>query len=770
MKSPFTCGIALVLLLLPAGQADAQELTFPVDSWPQEIGYPSGATLVLYQPQVEAWDDHRTLTFRVAIALSASEEQAPSLGSFEVQATTETDLETRQVLLSNFRIVDGRFPSLEGDQSTKLLLELNNLLPTESLAMSLDRILAGIERSEEAMQEADIKAEPPRIFVSTEPAVLVVIEGDPILQAIPDNDMKFVVNTNWDLFLFEETGTYYVLNGDYWLSTTDLEGNWVVDRDLPRAMRDLPKHDNWEEVRKHRKGGRKLKRDEVPDRVFAATEPAELIVVDGEPTLSLIAGTELGWVNNTESDLFLSTTDGHFYYLVSGRWFRADTLDGPWAFATVDLPADFLDIPEDHPRADVRSLVPGTPEAENAVLLAQIPQTATVERNELTTDVEYAGEPQFEPIEGTTMSFAVNTDRDVIKVGDLYYMCFQAVWFVSTTPNGPWETTDVVPEQIYDIPPSAPVYNTTYVTVQQSTPTTITFGYTSGYMGVYYRSGCMVFGTGWYYPPYWYYPRPYYPYYYRRPYTYGARAYYNPYSGTYGRGARAYGPYGGVGYGARYNPRTGAYARGGAAYGPYQSRGWAEAYNPRTGTYARTRQGSNPYASWGSTSVQRGNDWARTARVSGQQGTIRGVRTSGGNSAFVGRGEGGNVYAGRDGNVYRRDPSGDWQQWGGRDNGWQGADGGARPERAGTQPATADRSRPSGQARERAGQPGTAARPANRAGSGQVNRGTLDQLNRDARTRSRGNSRAGSYGTWQRSGGARQRGGGGGARGGGRRR
>ena len=52
---------------------------------------------------------------------------------------------------------------------------------------------------------------------------------------------------------------------------------------------------------------------------------------------------------------------------------------------------------------------------------------------------------------------------------------------------------------------------------------------------------------------------------------------YNPWTGAYGRGAVAYGPYGGAGVGARYNPRTGTYARGAAAWGPYGARGAATA-------------------------------------------------------------------------------------------------------------------------------------------------------------------------------------------------
>ena len=59
---------------------------------------------------------------------------------------------------------------------------------------------------------------------------------------------------------------------------------------------------------------------------------------------------------------------------------------------------------------------------------------------------------------------------------------------------------------------------------------------------------------------------------------------------------------------------TGTYARGAFAYGPYGARGAAQAYNPRTGTYAQTRQGSGVYGSWGSSYVQRGDDWASTKR------------------------------------------------------------------------------------------------------------------------------------------------------------
>jgi hypothetical protein len=271
---------------------------------------------------------------------------------------------------------------------------------------------------------------------------------------------------------------------------------------------------------------------------------------------------------------------------------------------------------------------------------------------------------------------AANTDKDIVKYGDLYYMCFQGVWFISRAATGPWEVASSIPQQIYAIPASSPAHHITYVTVEDDDDDDewVTFAYVAAYTGVMVGWGCAVWGSGWYYPPYVGYGG-FYPAYYPYGHTYGMGAWYNPYTGGYGRAAGVYGPYGGVGMGASYNPRTGTYARGAAAYGPYGSRAAGQAYNPRTGTYAQTRQGSNVYGNWGTSAVQRGDNWAQTAHVQNyRRGTsAAGIRTDSGagaisrtgpagNRTTVGRTQGGDVYAGRDGNVYRRTDGGGWQQ------------------------------------------------------------------------------------------------------------
>ena len=146
------------------------------------------------------------------------------------------------------------------------------------------------------------------------------------------------------------------------------------------------------------------------------------------------------------------------------------------------------------------------------------------------------GEPKFDAIPSTTVARAVNTDKDIIKVGDLYYMCFQAVWFTSPDATGPWEVAKTVPQEIYTIPASSPAHPVTYVTIEQDDNANdewVTFGYVAAYTGMAVAWGCAVWGTGWYYPPYvWYggvYPA-YYPY----ARTYGFSAWYNPYTGAYG--------------------------------------------------------------------------------------------------------------------------------------------------------------------------------------------------------------------------------------------
>ena len=633
----------------------------PDKGWPRTYAL-DGGSAVLYQPQIESWDEARLhMTAWSAVAYTPTGAPAQALGTIKIEADTKVAVEARMVSFSDFTISEANFSTLSRDQTKELVAGLMKAMPKDERVLTLERVLAAIDKSTIRPKDTSgLKAEPPIIHASNTPAILLGVDGDPVWSPIKDNDLKYAVNTNWDLFQLQTTNTFYLRDGKSWLKASDLKGPWTPAGQLPESFKKLDDNENWKEV-KANLPGKSFPKDAMP-KVFYSTEPAELILTIGGPKYQPVTGTSLQWVDNTESDLFRQGQAGLFYYLVAGRWFSAATLEGPWTFATPNLPPDFKKIPPEFPRSRVLASVPGTDQANEAVLLAEIPQTARVNRQDLKApEVEYTGDPEFKPIEGTDIERAANTDKEILKVGDAYYMCFQAVWFVAKEPKGPWQVATSVPKEIYSIPPSSPAYNVTYVTIQESSPDWVTFAYVAGYTGMMVGWGCAVWGTGWYYPPYVHYGG-FYPAFYGYGRTYGASAWYNPWTGGYGHGYSAYGPYGGAGMGAAYNPRTGTYSRGAAAYGPYGSRATAQAYNPRTGTYAQTRQGSNVYGNWGSSSVQRGDNWAQsghyTSNVTGN--TTRAVKTSSGD-----------VYAGHDGNVYRK--SGDsWQSW---DNGnWKGSD------------------------------------------------------------------------------------------------
>ena len=630
-----------------------------------------------------SWKDQKHAVLYAAVAYAASGAKEPALGSLKVESDTSVALDERLVSFSEFKITESNFPTMPRETLRTTVEEIVAAVPLEERVISLERVLANIDSSQIFPKNVEgLKADPPPISFSKTPAVLVNIDGDPIWAPIPQNDLKVAVNTNWDLFEHGPTKTFYLRNEKVWLKTSDVvKGSWSPAGTLPASFGKLPADDNWKDVRASLPG-QSTSGSKVP-KVFVSLVPAELILLQGEPSYLAVQGAkELLWVNNTESDVFRMGLKGPVYYLVAGRWFSAPDFTGPWTFATTSLPPDFKLIPLEHPRSRVLASVPGTTQAAEAILLAQIPQTARVSRTLQAPEVAYqGGTPEFQPIEKTTVQRAINTDKDIFKIGDLYYMCFQGVWFMAKTATGPWAVTAEVPKQIYEIPVSSPSHSVTYVTVQESSNDAVVYATAAAYTGAMVAWGCMVWGTGYYYPPYYgFYGG--YPYYYGHYPTYGFGASYNPWTGAYTRGAGVYGPYGGAGVAARYNPRTGTYSRGAMAYGPYGARGAATAYNPRTGTSAATRQGSNVYGSWGSTAVQRGDQWATTSRVTNNRGaTTRVTQGSGGGEAVsrngaagrttVGRSGSGDVYAGHDGNVYRK--NGDsWQKYG--EGGWSGVE------------------------------------------------------------------------------------------------
>jgi hypothetical protein len=168
----------------------------------------------------------------------------------------------------------------------------------------------------------------------------------------------------------------------------------------------------------------------------------------------------------------------------------------------------------------VLASVPGTPQAQEALIANTIPQTATINRSEAKMTAVYDGAPRFAPIPATPLQYAVNSPVPVIRVdAKTYYALYNGVWFVAPAATGPWTVAVAVPAVIYTIPLASSLHYVTYVHVYGYTSTTVYVGYTPGYLGmVATPDGVVVYGTGVVYTPWigttWYPP----------PATYGSAA------------------------------------------------------------------------------------------------------------------------------------------------------------------------------------------------------------------------------------------------------
>jgi hypothetical protein len=609
-------------------------------SWPMELESEKGIITTLYQPQLESFKSNK-LSGRMAITVKPLKTDMV-FGAVWFSATMETDLENRTVRLKSVDIQNTNFPDMVDEEQIK---KFSDLLISEveswDIVMSLDRLTASMEEVDELKGLSDqIKNDPPTIFFRDKPAILVMIDGEPILKENTEAGLEYVVNTPFFL-VKDKKGTYYINGGKFWYTSKTATEGFVETTKIPSNVKEFAEKNQTE-----------TETDSVAEayttapEIIVQTKPAELIIVDGEMDYKAIDSTQLLYVSNTESDIIMDISSQNHYVLLAGRWYASKSLkDGDWKFVEPDaLPTEFAKIPLSSDMSEVLTSIPGTEQAQSALLEQSIPTTATVDRKDVKFELKYDGEPKFEEVTGTSLKYAVNCDKTVLLSNAKYYAVENGIWYVSTTAKGPWEVSIERPESVDEIPPESPVYNVKYVYVYDSTPDVVYVGYLPGYTHSYVYNGVVVYGTGYYYHPW------YGAYYYPRPVTYGYGVHYNPYTGW---GFTVGISYGWVSWG--YHP----YYRH-SYWGP---RGYHSGY--RHGYHNGYRHGYNNgyragYAA-GNRNSQRNNVYANQRGVKNTGNIQRGNGSRNVNSKARPSTRPNNMYSDKKGNVYQRDKSGNYQ-------------------------------------------------------------------------------------------------------------
>jgi hypothetical protein len=697
-----------------APSAPAAARPGPSDApWPRE-STEDGRTYTVYQPQIEKWDGTR-LHARAAFSVESAASPLEHFGVVWFSARADVDKVNRLVALADFRIDKLTFPS-EPDRAADYQKVLERHLPRDAARISLDRIQAALAVTEAQVTAAaprPVKNDPPRVIVSQTPAILVLVDGKPVLRQVDGASLLRIVNT-WALIFVDQAsgGRHYLRALGRWFEAATLDGPWGAAARPPAAletaMQNVTKGQRLNLLDDPGPGGKDAAAQGVLPAIYVSTVPAELVQTTGRPDYEPIDGTDLLHVRNASTNILLDTTDQRFYLLLSGRWFRSPSLtDGPWEYVPHDkVPAAFAKIPETHPRGAVLASIPGTPQAQEAVIDNSIPQTAEVNRTSATYRATYEGTPKFQPIEGTSLQYAANTPDPVIQVDPKrYYALKDGVWFTAAAPTGPWAVATTVPAAIYSIPVSSPLHYVTYVQVYGSTPQTVYVGYTPGYYGtVVAPSTVVVYGTGYVYPPVYvgsyYYPPP-------PTYGYGAGFGWGAVTGfAFGAATAAIwgGAWGCCGYDDIDIDRTVNINRNDAynRWNSDQVRSNVEsraqgaqnrANEARQGAQQRAtdaRQGAQQRA----TDARQGAQQRATDARQGAQQRATDARQGVQDRAGAARSN--DVYAGRDGNTYRRGTQG-WEQNSGQ--GWDRASFGGSGESA-SNLNREQRARSTGSARE----------------------------------------------------------------------
>ncbi len=664
------------MLLLPALALAAASSAALADDWPRQFDSDSGS-FVIYEPQPETLNGD-LLTGRAAFSLTKASGQSPVFGVLWFTEHVQIDRDSSTVEARNFDVTRVRLPGISSGDAHSYETLVEQQAAQWNLSGSMEELEAGLAAAEkERASVANLDNTPPRIVFSYEKAILVQYDGDPALETIEGSNLERVSNTPYAIIYDPAAGDYYLSGARLWYTSKDPVGQWRNIPAPPQAVADVTPPDT-------------SSTDQIqgaPPVVLTATEPTELISIAGEPDFAPLVDGELLYVRNTESDVVREVSTQSLYVLLAGRWYRAPTPDGPWSYVSADgLPESFSRVPADSPKGEILASVAGTEEADDAVADAEIPQTSAIRRDSTDFQVSYDGAPQFDPVEGTKLQYALNTDAQVLLADGRYYACDQGVWYVSDQPEGPWSVSETRPLECDDIPPSCPDYDVRYVYIYEATPDFVYEGYLPGYVGCFPYDGTVVYGTGYYYRP-WRSHRHYFP----RPFTWGFSPHYNPWLSRWSFGYSYESGFLRPGSRRESQPRShsGAFQRTALWFGPG---GYHRPLLAADQTLLRTRTSIrkvrraadslpvNIYSR--STNIQRVN---RTAALK----PVPAVRTYPVRPVSLPN----NVFAGKDGKVYQRDPGGAWTVSKGKR--WVPARGFSRGSAAGgkapTTPATAKR-------------------------------------------------------------------------------
>src|SRR5262245_30424710 len=311
-----------------SAQAAAPPSNLPADPWPRDVSIPSAAVLV-YQPQVIKWEGNR-LDCRSAGGLKPTGAKDETFGVVFASARTQVDKVTRTVTFENLRITKSDFPTLP-NRGASYGAELQKQFASDIKTISLDRLQASLALVGVKPPTVAVQNNPPQVLVSYSPAILVPIDGAPVIKPVPNSSrFKRVINTQALILQGGFGNNFYIHVYDGWLTSNTITGPWsqvfmgpLELHDANAIAQQLSKTHTVDLLDGGPKANPKPTLAKGVPTVYTSQVLAELIVFKGQPDFVPIVGTQLLWASNTTSDVLINTANNNYYALLAGRWFTS---------------------------------------------------------------------------------------------------------------------------------------------------------------------------------------------------------------------------------------------------------------------------------------------------------------------------------------------------------------------------------------------------------------------------------------------------------------
>jgi hypothetical protein len=215
----------------------------------------------------------------------------------------------------------------------------------------------------------------------------------------------------------------------------------LLQQHIPRTLQTVPLEQleaNLSITRTEKQQRKQTVRNDPP-RILYAAGPAVLVIVDGEPTMRKVEGTDLLRVINTPALILLDQGTRTYYLYLMDRWMQAPSLQGPWS-ASIAPPASLETAKQAAIKAQDADLFDNpAPEVKQALSndVSPVIYISTVPAELVVTQ----GAPDLQSIAGTTLIWVKNTRNSIfINTTDQnYYVLISGRWYRSRTlEKGTW--------------------------------------------------------------------------------------------------------------------------------------------------------------------------------------------------------------------------------------------------------------------------------------------------------------------------------------------